>query len=67
MQVEFKENVLLLIPQNPHEKEAMVKLFPLECHLQSKRVKAKQFVDKYGFTTGDHYLEIKGFSKKEKQ
>jgi hypothetical protein len=67
MQVEFKENSMLLIPQTPVEKESIQKLFPKENHQASKRVKSKQFVDKFGCVVGDHYLEVKGFKKSESE
>ena len=66
MQVEFKDNFMLLVPQSPQEKDGVSRLFPVEHHMLSKRVRIKPFVDKFGGSTGEFYVEIKGY-KKEKE
>jgi hypothetical protein len=67
MQVEFKDNHMLLVPQSAQEKEGVTKLFPVENHTLSKRVKVKPFVDKFGSSTGEFYVEVKGFNKTVKE
>ena len=61
MKTEWKEDRLVMTPENAAEKEQFKRVFPTVV-TRSKRIKVKEFVDKFGTGTDEYYLEVIGIN-----
>lgn len=62
MQANFDGTTMRIVPESKAEVEKINDLFPPNYLKSSKVIKVKEMVDKFGESTGDKYLVIRGFS-----